>query len=63
MQDYMTCPQCAGDIPLAEDTVQGELVECPNCGREVEVISLKPFPLDPSPREQDWGEVIYSPAA
>ena len=63
MQEYMTCPQCAADVPLPKDTVQGELVECPKCGREVEVINLKPVVLEPSPREQAWWEVIPSFAA
>lgn len=57
MSDYMTCPECATNIPLPEDTVQGEIVQCPKCSKELEVISLKPFTLNLAPVEEDWWEI------
>jgi alpha-aminoadipate carrier protein LysW len=51
------CPVCAAEVELPEDTVQGELIECPDCGTELEVISVKPFKLQEAPsEEEDWGE-------
>lgn len=51
------CPVCAAEIQLPEDTVQGELIECPDCGTELEVTSVNPFALQEAPsEEEDWGE-------
>ena len=51
------CPVCGAEIPLASDTVIGELLECPDCGSELEVIKLKPPTLAEAPEtEEDWGE-------
>jgi alpha-aminoadipate carrier protein LysW len=52
-----TCPECAADITLGNDTLQGEIIQCPECGVELEVISLNPIALDLAPEEEeDWGE-------
>jgi len=51
------CPECAAAIELAPDTIEGEIVECPDCGVELEVISLAPPQVDLAPQEEeDWGE-------
>ena len=34
-----------------------ELVRCPDCGTELEVITTEPLTLAPAPiEEEDWGE-------
>jgi len=51
------CPVCAAQIALAGDTVVGELLECPDCGTELEVTALDPPALAEAPEtEEDWGE-------
>lgn len=51
------CPECEAAIELAADTVEGEILVCPDCGVELEVISLNPLKLDLAPQEEeDWGE-------
>jgi alpha-aminoadipate carrier protein LysW len=51
------CPVCEADVPLECDVVMGELIECPECGSELEVVSLDPLELDEAPEEEeDWGE-------
>ncbi len=51
------CPVCEADVPLEADVVMGELIECPECGSELEVVSLEPVELDEAPEEEeDWGE-------
>ncbi|MCB0730178.1 MAG: lysine biosynthesis protein LysW [Ignavibacteriae bacterium] len=51
------CPICGNDIPFEEGTVKGELIECSDCGSELEVISVKPFRVDEAPmEEEDWGQ-------
>ncbi len=35
----------------------GELIPCPDCGSDLEVISTDPVSLENAPEEQeDWGE-------
>jgi alpha-aminoadipate carrier protein LysW len=37
--------------------MQGEITVCPDCGIELEVISLAPITVDLAPMEmEDWGE-------
>ena len=51
------CPVCDGDVELSDDTVVGELLECPDCGCELEVLKRKPDELGEAPEaEEDWGE-------
>ncbi len=51
------CPVCDATIALAVDTVIGELLECPDCGSELEVTALDPVVLIEAPEaEEDWGE-------
>ncbi|MBM4170886.1 MAG: lysine biosynthesis protein LysW [Ignavibacteria bacterium] len=51
------CPVCDASINLQEGTVVGELLECPECGTELEVISLDPPKLNEAPQEEeDWGQ-------
>lgn len=57
MSHLCECPICAADIQLGDDTVAGELLTCPECGSELEVISTEPFELAEAPQEEeDWGE-------
>jgi len=51
-----SCPECAAEIALG-DVMEGEIVDCPDCGVELEVVSLDPLTLDLAPQEEeDWGE-------
>ena len=37
------CPQCESDMDIEEDEVdEGEVVSCPECGTEFEVIDADP---------------------
>jgi alpha-aminoadipate carrier protein LysW len=52
-----TCPECAGELDLAPDVEAGEIVVCPDCGVELEVMGVNPITLDLAPEvEEDWGE-------
>ena len=51
------CPICEAEITLPADCCEGELVVCPDCGTELEVISLNPATLEEAPQvQEDWGE-------
>ena len=53
----MKCIECAGELDLASDVEVGEIVVCPECGVELEVMSLGPITLELAPEvEEDWGE-------
>jgi alpha-aminoadipate carrier protein LysW len=53
----VTCPECAAEITLVEGTEVGEILVCPDCGVDLEVVSLEPAKVQLAPREEeDWGE-------
>lgn len=50
------CTECEARIDL-DGTIVGELVYCPDCGAELEVIDLENPTLALAPQvEEDWGE-------
>jgi alpha-aminoadipate carrier protein LysW len=52
-----TCPVCEGDVRIAGDAMENELISCPDCGAELEILSLNPIALAEAPEtEEDWGE-------
>ncbi len=53
----VTCPECAAEIALEADTEVHEILVCPDCGVDLEVISLDPAAVELAPmEEEDWGE-------
>ena len=51
------CTECDCNIELTDDLVIGEIIVCPDCGIELEVMSLEPLSVDLAPQvEEDWGE-------
>jgi alpha-aminoadipate/glutamate carrier protein LysW len=50
------CIECDADIELI-DPIVGEIVVCPECGVDLEVMVLDPITIAVAPMEQeDWGE-------
>lgn len=42
-----TCPECDAMIDIEEDQLEeGQTIECPECGAELEVVSTEPVELD-----------------
>ena len=39
----IVCPDCQTEIPKLENMVVGDILECPECGTEVEVLCLEPL--------------------
>lgn len=53
----VNCPECEAEITLEADVVVGEILVCPDCGVDLEVMSLDPPEVDLAPmEEEDWGE-------
>ncbi len=51
------CPECDAEISLPDDTVAGEIIVCPDCAAELEVLSVDPAKLALAPEVgEDWGE-------
>ena len=53
----ITCTECAAPLNPADDLMLGEIMPCPDCGAELEVVSLDPLTIALAPEvEEDWGE-------
>ena len=53
----VSCPECVVEITLEDNVEQGEIIVCPDCGVDLEIISLEPPVVELAPMEQeDWGE-------
>lgn len=51
------CPVCGADVALSEGTVLHELLDCDDCGTELEVVGIDPFRVEEAPGvEEDWGQ-------
>ena len=56
-QTTAACPVCDAAVQLEGDVRVNELVPCPDCGSELEIVSLDPLTLEEAPEiEEDWGE-------
>ncbi len=50
------CTECAAKLHVAA-TLPGEILDCAQCGAELEVRSVHPLALAVAPQvEEDWGE-------
>ncbi len=51
------CPACEADIEIDElDVDKGEIIGCPECGIDLEVVGLSPIELDVAQQEEDEDE-------
>jgi alpha-aminoadipate/glutamate carrier protein LysW len=51
------CPECETNLDIEEDEVdEGEIVSCPECGSDFEVITANPIELKPVEEEIDEEE-------
>lgn len=42
MTKITECPDCEEQIIIPDDSEVGEIIECQNCGAEMEILSLNP---------------------
>jgi len=58
VRSMAVCPECEADVEMDEyDVDKGEIISCPECGVELEVVGLSPLQLDLAPQdEEDWNE-------
>ena len=51
------CPVCGANLKMDQGTVKSELIDCVDCGTELEVMGVNPFAVQEAPQEEeDWGE-------
>lgn len=51
------CVTCGANVALPDDVEIGEILDCADCGTELEVVSESPVELDEAPElAEDWGE-------
>ena len=41
------CPACSSDIIIEDGSSEKDLVNCLNCGAELEIVTLHPLLLEP----------------
>lgn len=46
------CPECNNSIEKPDDLNLGDILECPGCGTECEIINLEPIQLAPLEEEK-----------
>lgn len=53
----VNCIVCEGLVTMPQDAMEGELMICPDCGTELELISMDPVMVEEAPEvQEDWGE-------
>ena len=52
------CTECSAKLNVDESKIEvGEILSCPDCGVELEVMSANPVEVALAPEEkEDWGE-------
>ena len=57
MRNQANCPECDAECALPDDVLENEIIQCAECGAELEVVSLDPPTLNLAPEEEeDFGE-------
>lgn len=57
MNANIECPECAGAVRLPDNVLEGEVLDCPDCGTGLEVVGPNPLQLALAPPvQEDWGE-------
>jgi alpha-aminoadipate/glutamate carrier protein LysW len=53
----INCMECGAEFQSEYELIIGEILECPDCGVELEVVQVSPLRLEIAPEvEEDWGE-------
>jgi alpha-aminoadipate/glutamate carrier protein LysW len=54
----VNCKECDAEIPIPSDSMQGEIVTCPDCGESFELVkSGDEFSIKPAQVVgEDWGQ-------
>ena len=53
------CHECDKELNISNDSIKGEIVTCPDCGSDFEIVSIENDKVELEPAEkvgEDWGE-------
>jgi alpha-aminoadipate carrier protein LysW len=53
------CKDCGGQITVSQDAMVGEIITCPDCGADFEIVSKREDTIEIKPAEsvgEDWGQ-------
>ena len=53
------CKDCGGEISVAQDVMVGEIITCPDCGADFEIVVKEGESVEIKPAEsvgEDWGQ-------
>jgi alpha-aminoadipate/glutamate carrier protein LysW len=53
------CKDCGAEIDAAQDVMVGEIITCPDCGADFEIVLKKGESIEVKPAEtvgEDWGQ-------
>jgi alpha-aminoadipate carrier protein LysW len=58
MAKKANCSECDKELNISDDAVKGEIVTCPDCGSDFEIVSITDkVELKPAEKVgEDWGE-------
>ena len=55
----VVCPDCSAEFNTADDVMVGEIVSCPDCGLDLEVVKIEGSNVELERiaiEKEDWGE-------
>jgi alpha-aminoadipate/glutamate carrier protein LysW len=56
-KNAVECPECAASLTVAANVLVGEILDCQDCGAELEIRATSPVRVELAPQvEEDWGE-------
>ena len=56
-RNAVECPECAANVAVGPNVLVGEILDCQDCGAELEVRATSPVRVELAPQvEEDWGE-------
>ena len=50
------CPECHAAIDMEDDVEEGQTMDCPECGAELQVLSTNPLELEVVSNEEEGEE-------
>lgn len=53
------CPDCSAEFDVPDDVMVGEIVSCPDCGLDLEVVKVEDSDVELQRiaiEKEDWGE-------
>jgi lysine biosynthesis protein LysW len=51
------CLECMAEVKVGADAQKGEVISCPECSTDLEIVSVRPLKLALAPEvQEDWGQ-------